>query len=48
MGILKRKSCHLYRINGMQDHHNKESFADEFRKLLFNEGIKIDELYFLK
>lgn len=115
MGVLKNKSCHLYRINGMQDHihmlidlhpsialadlmrdlktsssvwlkhqkeftqfdgwadgyaaitisygdknmvieyiknqqkhHEKESFTDEFRKLLLKEGIKVDELYFLK
>lgn len=115
MGIIKQKECHLYRINGMQDHihiltdlhpsialadlmreiktsssiwlkqqtefsnfkgwsdgyaaltvsfkdktrvieyiknqqdhHKNESFSNEFRRLLEEEGIEIDEKYFLK
>jgi len=115
MGIIKQKECHLYRINGIQDHihiltdlhpsvaladlmreiktsssiwlkrqtefsdfkgwsdgyaaltvsfkdktrvieyiknqqnhHKNESFSGEFKRLLEEEGIKIDEKYFLK
>jgi REP element-mobilizing transposase RayT len=115
LGILKEKKCHLYRINGMEDHihilsdlhpsialadlmrdmktsssvwlkqqdefknfkgwadgyaaltksvhekeqiinyiknqqehHKKESFADEFKRLLIEENIEINEKYFLK
>ncbi|WP_282014789.1 IS200/IS605 family transposase [Marinifilum flexuosum] len=114
-GIIKKKNCHLYRINGMQDHihiltdlhpsialadfmrelktassiwlknknefpdfkgwaggyaaltkshhekeqiinyiknqqehHRKETFADEYRKLLEEVGVEIVEEYFLK
>jgi len=35
-------------IKNQQEHHKKESFTDEFRQLLLKEGIKIDELYFMK
>jgi REP element-mobilizing transposase RayT len=115
MGIIKKKNCHLYRINGMQehihilsdlhpsmaladlmreiktsssvwlkqqsdfkkfegwadgyaaltksyhdkirvlkyiknqqDHHKTESFSNELRRLIEEEGIDIDERYFLK
>lgn len=115
MGIIKKKGCHLYRINGMQehihilsdlhpgialadlmreiktsssvwlkkqteyrefkgwsdgyaaltlsfkdktrvieyiknqqDHHKTESFSNEFRRLLVEEGIEFDEKYFFK
>jgi len=33
-------------INGQQEHHKKKSFEDEYRILLMESGIKIDERYF--
>jgi putative transposase len=35
----------LYNRN-QQSHHRKESFEDEYRRLLEEAGIKIDERYF--
>jgi putative transposase len=35
-------------IKAQQEHHKQESFADEFRRLLKEEGVEIDENYFLK
>jgi putative transposase len=35
-------------IKNQQEHHIKESFEDEYRKLLFEHGIKIEERFFLK
>jgi len=33
-------------IKNQQEHHKKESFKDELRKLLIEHGIKVDERYF--
>lgn len=33
-------------IKNQQEHHKKYSFVDEYRKLLKEHGIKIDEKYF--
>lgn len=35
-------------IKNQQEHHKKESFADEYRRLLEEAGVKIIEEYFLK
>ncbi|MGV8828200.1 MAG: IS200/IS605 family transposase [Breznakibacter sp.] len=34
-------------INNQREHHKKESFKDEFRRLIVENGIEIDEKYFL-
>ncbi len=34
-------------INNQREHHKKESFKDEFRRLIIENGIEIDEKYFL-
>jgi REP element-mobilizing transposase RayT len=34
-------------IKNQQEHHKKETFEDEFRRLLKEHGIEIDEKYFL-
>jgi putative transposase len=33
-------------IKNQQEHHRKESFEDEYRRLLIESGVKIDEQYF--
>jgi hypothetical protein len=33
-------------IKNQQEHHKKKSFEDEYRILLMESGIKIDERYF--
>jgi len=33
-------------IKNQREHHKKESFEDEFRQLLIEQGITIDEKYF--
>ncbi|MGD0342534.1 MAG: transposase [Bacteroidales bacterium] len=33
-------------IKGQQEHHRKKSFEEEYRNLLIESGIKIDERYF--
>jgi putative transposase len=35
-------------IKGQKEHHKKESFEQEYRRLLIDNGIEIDERYFLK
>ncbi len=35
-------------IKNQQEHHNTETFEDEYRRLLEEHNIKIDERYFLK
>jgi REP element-mobilizing transposase RayT len=44
-GIIKNKNSHLYRINGVED-HCKKTFEQEYRSLLMESGVKIDERYF--
>lgn len=46
-------TCSYYGLHGIieyikkqQEHHKKESFEDEYRKLLIEYGINIDERYF--
>lgn len=34
-------------IKNQQEHHKKESFTDEFKRLLIEEKIEVDEKYFL-
>lgn len=34
-------------IKNQQEHHKKELFADEFKRLLIEEKIEVDEKYFL-
>ena len=57
-GILKNKKCHLYRINGVEDHlieyvknqkeHHKEvNFRDEYIGLLKEHRIEFDEKFLL-
>ncbi len=33
-------------IKGQQEHHRRRTFEDEYRKLLLDYGIRIDEKYF--
>jgi putative transposase len=33
-------------IKNQQEHHKKESFKDELRRILIEHGIKVDERYF--
>jgi len=33
-------------IKNQQEHHKKEAFADELRRLLKEQGIKVNEQYF--
>jgi len=40
-----REKIKTYIIN-QQEHHRKTTFADELRKLLEEQGVKIDERYF--
>jgi putative transposase len=35
-------------IKNQQEHHKKANFKEEYRKLLDEQGIKIDERFFLK
>lgn len=35
-------------VKNQQEHHNKESFEEEYRRLLVENGVEIDERYFLK
>jgi putative transposase len=35
-------------IKNQQEHHKKATFEEEYRKLLDEQGIKIDERFFLK
>ena len=35
-------------IKKQRIHHNRVTFADEYKKLLIDEGVKIDEHYFLR
>ena len=45
---FKEKDRIIRYIKNQKEHHKKESFYDEYRRLLLEEGIKIDERYFLK
>lgn len=42
----KDKNMIIDYIKDQQDHHKKFSFVEEYRKLLEENGIKIDERYF--
>ncbi|OFY58536.1 MAG: transposase [Bacteroidetes bacterium RBG_19FT_COMBO_42_10] len=33
-------------VKDQQDHHSKKTFEEEYRKLLLESGVKIDERYF--
>ena len=35
-------------IKNQRIHHNKVTFADEYKKLLIDEGVEIDDRFFLK
>lgn len=35
-------------VKNQQEHHKKETFEEEYRRLLNEHGIEIDERYFLK
>ena len=35
-------------IKNQKEHHMKESFPDEYRKFLIDNGVTVDETYFLK
>ena len=57
-GIVKNKNSHLYWINGrdlerlvdyvknQQEHHKKHTFEQEYRRLIEESGLKIDERFF--
>jgi len=48
-GIIKNKSCKLYRIieyiKNQKEHHRKETFFEEYKRLLKEYGIDYDEKY---
>jgi hypothetical protein len=37
---------HIDYIRNQWEHHRKKSFEEEFRNLIIQSGIKIDEMYF--
>ena len=45
---LEAKESIVNYIKNQKEHHKKESFADEFRRFVVENGITIDERYFLK
>jgi len=36
----------IYYIKSQQEHHKKQKFEEEYRKLILESGIRIDEKYF--
>ncbi len=45
---LKEKQTIIDYIKNQREHHKKVSFEEEYRKFLIENGIEIDERYFLK
>jgi len=45
---LKDKQTIINYIMNQKEHHKKVSFEDEYRQFLIENGIEIDERYFLK
>ena len=45
---FQEKDKLIHYIKNQEEHHRKESFEDELRKLLHEHNIKINESYFLK
>ena len=45
---MREKDMIVNYIKNQKEHHKRVSFADELRQLLTEEGIPIDEQYFLK
>lgn len=43
---FRDKNTIIEYIKNQQEHHQKESFEDEYRRLLEEQGVKIDERYF--
>lgn len=43
---FKDKDRLIEYIKSQQDHHSKKAFEDEYRKLLLDAGVNIDENYF--
>jgi len=53
LGIIKNKNCVLFQINviinyikNQQEHHKKEKFQDEVKRLFKENGIDMDEKWF--
>ena len=44
----KDKDMIVNYIKNQQEHHKKENFEDELRRLLKEHGVEFDEKYFLK
>jgi hypothetical protein len=44
----KEKQLIIYSMKNQKEHHKKLSFEEEYRKFLIENGIDIDERYFLK
>ncbi len=42
-----RKESVIEYIKNQREHHKSESFKDEYRRLIVENGIEIDERYFL-
>lgn len=45
---IKEKETIIEYIKNQKEHHNTVSFAEEYRTFLLENGIEIDERYFLK
>jgi len=44
---VKEKNNVIAYIKNQKEHHKSESFSDEFRRLLVENGIEFDEKYLL-
>ncbi|MDL2309008.1 hypothetical protein LJC53_05445 [Bacteroidales bacterium OttesenSCG-928-C03] len=45
-GIIKNKKCILYRIDSME-HHKKEDFQEEIKGIFDEEGLAIENDFFI-
>ena len=44
---IKQKDTIINYVNNQKEHHKKETFYDEFKRLLIENGVEFDEKYLL-
>ena len=44
---IKEKDIIIEYIKNQKEHHKNESFSDEFKRMIIEDGIQFDERYFL-
>ena len=44
---IREKDMIINYVKNQKEHHKQESFYDEFKRLLFENGIEFDEKYLL-